>query len=186
MNVVKDGGIFLLAGLLLYFDILPLVCRVSLMISLSCFVTFSEQGQPRSHRETQRLHCQESPGTHQVSAHFPQSGEPHLHNRWKFLVSLECYERAFLTFFCIYAYQVWLFLDGFREVSQFSFLASFFLLQAAAVQPEINLLTASVGMEDSCWEQRLRTGMVCVSTGNKPSGKMWSPLLLTLLSSVDP
>ena len=31
---------------------------------------------------------------------------------------------------------------------------------ASMVQPEIQLLTASVTMQDSCWEHRLRTGLV--------------------------
>ena len=33
-------------------------------------------------------------------------------------------------------------------------------MQVAAVRPEIMLLAASLDMEDSCWEERLRTGVM--------------------------
>ena len=32
-------------------------------------------------------------------------------------------------------------------------------LQASAIQAEMRLLTASVAMEDTCWEERLKTGL---------------------------
>ena len=39
---------------------------------------------------------------------------------------------------------------------------------ASAVQPEVQLLSASVSMQDSCWEQRLRTGTTscCICLGS--------------------
>ena len=45
-----------------------------------------------------------------------------------------------------------------NNISLINNLHSSLIQQTSAVQPEIQLLTASIAMEDSCWEERLKAG----------------------------